>query len=196
LTDKKAIYVEALTNFTDSRGNDRRAGDVWIVTKDDCEVYISDVGSKIINNNVEITTLNNRQYCIIGNPVENGKPQYGKRRLIKQEGSFFLKPNEILEGKIECNVLTAEKALSVRANTTFLDKETNKKRLAGENWLEYGPKEYWPPLEVTVDRTRDAFFKLEGLNIYWFRYDILFMYLFAVLIGLFYLLRFVRGLFS
>jgi major vault protein len=120
LTDKKAIYVEALTNFTDSRGNDRRAGDVWIVTKDDCEVYISDVGSKITNNNVEITTLNNRQYCIIQNPLENGKPQYGKRKLIKEEGSFFLNPFEVLEGKMECYVLTAEKALSVRANTTFI----------------------------------------------------------------------------
>lgn len=33
---------------------------------------------------VDITTLNNRQYCIVLDPVDkDGKPQLGQKRLVK-----------------------------------------------------------------------------------------------------------------
>ena len=41
---------------------------------------------------VDITTLNNRQYCVILDPVDkDGKPQLGQKRLVKvRVADFFL----------------------------------------------------------------------------------------------------------
>ena len=39
---------------------------------------------------VDITTLNNRQYCIILDPVDkDGKPQLGQKRLVKVPVLFY-----------------------------------------------------------------------------------------------------------
>ena len=38
---------------------------------------------------VKITTLNNRQYCVIMDPVgKDGKPQMGQKKLIKVNSLF------------------------------------------------------------------------------------------------------------
>ncbi len=50
----------------------------------DAETYIPDVYEEVVDV-VNITTLSNRQYCVVVNPVESatGKPQLGKRKLVK-----------------------------------------------------------------------------------------------------------------
>jgi major vault protein len=51
---------------------------------------------------VNITTLTNRQYAVILDPVDkDGKPQLGRKKLVKGESSFFLMPGERLEKGIQ-----------------------------------------------------------------------------------------------
>jgi len=51
---------------------------------------------------VNVTTLTSRQYCVIVNPVgADGKNQLGKKKLIKGESSFFIRPGEQLEKGIQ-----------------------------------------------------------------------------------------------
>jgi len=121
LTDKKAIHVEAFANFVDPlNGVKRKAGEVWLVMKDDTEVYIPHEYVRVINNDVQITTLNRRQYCTLVNPHdENGKPQYGTKIRVIGETSFFLKPFEYVEDTNPITVLTAEESLVVQAMESF-----------------------------------------------------------------------------
>ena len=44
---------------------------------------------------VDITTLNNRQYCVILDPVDkDGKPQLGQKRLVKVQYGLLFKVEE------------------------------------------------------------------------------------------------------
>ena len=72
---------------------------------------------------VNITTLSNRQYCVILDPVDkDGKPQLGRKRLIKGEKSFFLMPGERLEKGIQnVYVLGEDEGLILRAIESFTD---------------------------------------------------------------------------
>ena len=101
LTDKKAVHVCATQSFKDRTGKKRSAGEEYLVTSKDMESFIPDVFETIIKN-VDITTLSNRQFAILLNPVgADGKPQLGAKKLIKGEVSFFLQPGESLEGGIK-----------------------------------------------------------------------------------------------
>jgi len=45
--------------------------------------FISDVVQQVVGV-VDITTMNNRQYCVILDPVDkDGKPQLGQKKLVK-----------------------------------------------------------------------------------------------------------------
>ena len=70
-----------------------------------------------------ITTLTNRQWCIVLDPAdENGRPQLGKRKLVKGEVSFFLEPGERLESGIQSiYIMPEEEGLVVRAEEKFKD---------------------------------------------------------------------------
>ena len=72
---------------------------------------------------VNITTLSNRQYCVILDPVDkDGKPQLGRKRLVKGEKSFFLMPGERLEKGIQnVYVLGEDEGLILRAIESFTD---------------------------------------------------------------------------
>ena len=72
---------------------------------------------------VDITTLTNRQYCVILDPVgEDGKPQLGQKKLIKGEKSFFLHPGEKLENGIQdIYIMGEDEGLILKANETFKD---------------------------------------------------------------------------
>ena len=91
LTDKLAVHVIANQSFTDERlGKTRKSGEEYLVTSAETETFIPDVYESVIGK-VAITTLTNRQYCVIVNPVgEGGKPQLGTKKLVKGEVSFFL----------------------------------------------------------------------------------------------------------
>ena len=75
---------------------------------------------------VKITTLNNRQYCVILDPVgRDGKPQLGQKKLVKGEQSFFLSPGERLEKGIQnVYVLEEDEGLILKANEAFTDSDT------------------------------------------------------------------------
>lgn len=75
---------------------------------------------------IKITTLSNRQYCVILDPVgPDGKPQLGQKRLVKGEKSFFLLPGERLEKGIQnVYVLGEDEGLILKAIEAFKDTDT------------------------------------------------------------------------
>lgn len=75
---------------------------------------------------VNITTLNNRQYCVILDPAgADGKPQLGQKKLVKGEKSFFLMPGEKLEKGIQnVFVLGEDEGLILKAIEAFTDPDT------------------------------------------------------------------------
>jgi len=159
LTDKKALHLKATKTFTDETRKPatvRKAGEEWLVTSKDSETHIPDVYEQVVGE-VFITTLSNRQYCVVVDPVgANGKPQLGQRELRKGEAAFFLKPGESLEGnKINpVYVLGEQEALLLRAKETFV--EDGVTHLAGDRWMIYGPADYVPPVQVEVVEKRQS----------------------------------------
>lgn len=108
---------------------------------------------------VSITTLSNRQYAIIVNPVDgDGKPQLGRRKLVKGHTSFFLMPGESLEKGIQdVYCLGEDEGIILRAVEAFEDSYGGKTlRKPGDRWMIRGPTEYVPPVEVEVAATRKA----------------------------------------
>jgi len=129
---------------------------------------------------VACIVLNNRQYCVILDPVdETGKPQLGQKKLVKGDTYFFLQPGErISEENIRnAYILGPEEAVMVRAKESFDDK--NRKRKAGDRWLVYGPGEYFPPVEVNVLQRRAALLQISPLRIYMF-YSVTSLVLFVI----------------
>ncbi|OQR97475.1 major vault protein [Thraustotheca clavata] len=159
LTDKASIYLRALRTFKDIYGIQRKAGEEWLVTSKMAETHVQDVHEEIISH-VPITTLTNRQYCIVLDPIVNGNQQLGTRELRRGETSFFLQPGETLENGIQdvC-ILADDEAVLLQANESFLDKDANGaplQRLPGVKWMVYGPCEYVPPIQVNVLEIRKA----------------------------------------
>lgn len=82
--------------MVDIYGNERRAGDEWLIGISNAESHILDVNEELVKT-VNITSLSNRQYCYILNPVVEGVRKFGERLLVKGEKKFFVQPGEILE---------------------------------------------------------------------------------------------------
>uniref|UniRef100_A0A674PNU6 Major vault protein n=1 Tax=Takifugu rubripes TaxID=31033 RepID=A0A674PNU6_TAKRU len=186
LTDKKALHVRALRAFKDDGGRERRTGEEWLVTAADREAHVPSVAEEVVGV-VDVTTLNSRQYCVVLDPVgADGKPQLGKKRVVKGECSFFLRPGECLEDGIQdVYVLSEEEGLVLRAVETFHDTqeddgdeddgdEQRVKRLRtsgvfrrpGDRWMLRGPLEYVPPATVEVVLKRQAIPLDENEGIY------------------------------
>jgi major vault protein len=118
-------------------GNQRRNGEEWLVTSSDAETYIPDVYEEVhmiirtSSHNlllqivcvIKITTLTNRQYAVIVNPIgQDGRPQLGKRKLIRGEKTLYLQPGEALERGIQdIYVLGEDEGLILRASEAFKD---------------------------------------------------------------------------
>lgn len=187
LTDKKALHVRALRAFKDDGGRERRTGEEWLVTAAVREAHIPSVAEEVVDV-VQVTTLNSRQYCVVLDPVgADGKPQLGKKRVVKGECSFFLQPGERLEDGIQdVYVLSEEEGLVLRAVEAFNDTEESQdaedeggdeqrvKRLRtsgvsrrpGDRWMLRGPIEYVPPATVEVMLRRQAIPLDENEGIY------------------------------
>jgi major vault protein len=69
LTDKTALHVRATRTFKDVFGKERKAGTEWLVTFKDAETYIPGVYEEIVGE-VKVVTLNNRQYCVVLDPID------------------------------------------------------------------------------------------------------------------------------
>ena len=95
----------------------------------------------------------------------NNKPQLGRKKLVKGEKSFFLKPGERLERGIQnVYVLGENEGLILKANETFRDDDTE--RRPGDRWMIRGPGEYVPSVEMEVVTKRTAIPLDENEGIY------------------------------
>ncbi|XP_066298002.1 major vault protein-like isoform X5 [Branchiostoma lanceolatum] len=170
LTEKKALHMRALRTFKDFKNQTRKSGEEWLITMEDTETHIPDVYEEVVGV-INITTLSNREYAVIVDPVgEDGKPQLGQRKLVKGEKSFFLQPGETLEDGIQpMYILEEDEGLILKANEAFKDMDAQKdgvERKPGDRWMIRGPKEYVPPVEVTVVMKRKAIPLDENEGIY------------------------------
>jgi len=154
LTDKKALHLKATRTFIDVFGKQRKAGEEWLVTMKEAETHIPDVYEEVVGE-VKITSLTNRQYCVVVDPWKDGKLQLGQLELRKGEATFFLKPGETLQGGIQnVHVLAEEEALLLKARENFMDGKTP--RTAGDRWMLYGPIDFVPPVQTEIVEKRRA----------------------------------------
>eukprot|EP01113_Clastostelium_recurvatum_P017882 TRINITY_DN210_c0_g1_i5.p1 TRINITY_DN210_c0_g1~~TRINITY_DN210_c0_g1_i5.p1 ORF type:complete len:887 (-),score=328.55 TRINITY_DN210_c0_g1_i5:121-2733(-) len=154
LTEKTALHLMASRTFTDVFNKRRKAGEEWLVTLKDADTHIPDVYEEV-KGTVNATVLSNRQYCVVLDPVVNGKPALGLRELRKGELTFFLLPGERLEKGIQnVYVLASEEALLLVARETFQEGKVTRK--PGDRWMIYGPTDYIPPIEVEVVEKRKS----------------------------------------
>eukprot|EP01090_Pellita_catalonica_P007412 TRINITY_DN179_c0_g1_i1.p1 TRINITY_DN179_c0_g1~~TRINITY_DN179_c0_g1_i1.p1 ORF type:complete len:818 (-),score=227.07 TRINITY_DN179_c0_g1_i1:145-2598(-) len=166
LTEQNALHLRATKTFTDVFKKERKAGSEWLVTLEMAEAHIPDVYEEVVGQ-VRITTLNNRQYCIVLDPIDpkTDKPLLGARQLRKGPSSFFLQPGERLESGIQnVHVLGREEALLLRAKEEYVDGEET--RAPGDRWMIYGPTDYIPPVEVEIVEKRNAIPLDENEGIY------------------------------
>lgn len=145
----------------------RNNGDEWLVTNEQTETHILNVYEQLVGI-VNIVTLNSRQYCVILNPVSaDGKNQFGKKKLIVGEKSFFLQPNEQLEKGIQdVYILAEDEGIVVKCIESFDDQLDNVTRAPGEKWVIRGPREYIPPIQIEVLQKRTAIPLDENEGIY------------------------------
>lgn len=165
LTDKKALHLRALRTYADDFKVMRKNGEEWLITMKDTETHIPNVYEEVIGV-VAITTLSNRQYCVILDPCDgSGRPQLGQKNLIKGEKAFFLRPGEKLEKGIQnVYILGEDEGVILRANEGFKDGAVE--RRPGDRWMIRGPVEYVPPVEVEVLMRRQAIPLDENEGIY------------------------------
>merc|ERR1719218_200291 len=157
ITEKKALQLSALKTFKDVYGKERKAGEQWLVTIKESDSHIPDVYEHV-DGVVTITTLTNRQFCVVLDPYDDdGVQRLGTKKVIKGEASFFLLPGEKLENGIECvHVLSDDEALLLQATESFKDTVLDKERKAGDKWMIHGPIEYIPSVTVNVLEQRKA----------------------------------------
>ncbi|CAF1313291.1 unnamed protein product [Rotaria sordida] len=166
LTDKKALHLRALKTFTDDFGKKRMNGEEWLVTLNDTETHTLSVYEQLVAV-VDVITLNSRQYCVILDPVANGKPQLGKKKLIVGEKSFFLQPGEKLENGIQdVYILGEDEGVILKCIEAFTDEQASTDRNPGDRWMIRGPTEYIPPTQVEVVTRRKAMPLDENEGIY------------------------------
>jgi len=172
LTEKTALHLRATRTFTDVFGRERKAGSEWLVTFKDASTHIPNVYEEVVGE-VPLTTLTNRQYCVVLNPVDPQtlKPRLGAKEVRKGEASFFLHPGEKLAaGRQDVEILNAEEALLLRAEEAFddIDPATKQpiKRLPGNKWMIHGPCEYVPPVQLQVLEKRRAMALDENEGVY------------------------------
>eukprot|EP00999_Lentomonas_sp_LEN2_P002792 NODE_65_length_2667_cov_116.292913_g45_i0.p1 GENE.NODE_65_length_2667_cov_116.292913_g45_i0~~NODE_65_length_2667_cov_116.292913_g45_i0.p1 ORF type:complete len:833 (-),score=250.76 NODE_65_length_2667_cov_116.292913_g45_i0:97-2595(-) len=167
LTEKVALHLEATQTFTDVYGKRRIAGAQWLVTIDDAPSHIPDVFERVVGE-VPITTLTNRQYCVVLDPVDDKlQPQLGAKEVRKGEISFFLHPGEKLyQGIKDVIVLAAEEALLLRALEAHTDPDGSDRK-PGDKWMIHGPCDYVPPgqVEIVERRTVMALGENEGVYV-------------------------------
>lgn len=157
-------------NLKDGIGKNRVAGEEWLITADESEHYIPEVG-EVLKKVVMRTVLDKQQYCVVLDPISSeGKQQLGKKELRKGPSSFFLKPGESLQDGIKnAYLLQQDEALILSAVDSFIDESVAEpvKRKPGDIWMIEGPLMYIPPVEVKVivKRAPIALGKNEGIYV-------------------------------
>lgn len=155
ITNDSALHLRSLLSHTDRFGVERKAGSEWLVTSDLCNSYIPEVSERKIGMK-PITVLNDMQFCIIVDPLDdNGAPRFGERLLKRGPARFFVRPGETLEGNTirDVEVLGEGQALLLQALDFFVDEsnpEDPRHRVPGDLWMIVGPGEYVPSVDVEI----------------------------------------------
>jgi major vault protein len=151
LTENQALHLRATRTFEDVYGRQRHAGAEWLVTKRESSMHLPDVYEEFVRLENAVV-LNNRQYCVVLDPVdEHQRPQLGKRVQVHGPKVFFLQPGERLQsGTQDVFVLGEQESLLLKATEKFEDERAGKTRVAGDRWLVTGPTDYFPPVEVEI----------------------------------------------
>lgn len=170
LIQTRALHLRAAQTFTDTYGQDRKAGEEWLVTSEMAELHLQDVCEELVGT-VNLTCLGSLQFCVVLDPVDkNHKNQYGARELRKGESTFFLQPGEHLEGGIQSvHVLNADEALLLLCKEAFTDndaKDGQIQRTPGDQWMIHGPCDYIPLVQVEVVEKRTSIPLDENEGIY------------------------------
>lgn len=121
------MHVRAKHTFQDDKGKKKKAGEEWLVTRADTEVYFPGIHEEITQKDVQLKILKDNQYwyesqasftdsfSIIADPYdeETGKLRLGATELRKGPLAFFLKPGETLIAEKQARVLRADQGLWV-----------------------------------------------------------------------------------
>jgi len=164
LTSRLALHLKAKNMFKDVYGVQRKAGEEWLVTKEDSELHIQDIYETVIGL-VHLKTLRKNQWCFVEDPFVEGKNLLGTKQLREGVTSFFLYPGERMPNGIEdTRILRDNEALLLRAQENFYDDKQDCKRSAGDQWMITGPCAYVPRVEVQIlkDRKEVALAANEG----------------------------------
>ena len=146
LSPSLSLHLRAKITFTDNYGKERKAGEEWLVTVQDTPVHIPHVYEEIVRT-VPAVVLGLNEYCVVVNPVREGKADLGAREMRVGPLVFFPQPIEKVEKVAKVCVLNEDEAFYVRAIERY--REVNgTQRQPGDRWLVYGPLKYIPPLEV------------------------------------------------
>ena len=131
-----AIKVKANRSFKDVNGENREAGDEWIIKGPTIyiprieEDFVAQLEPIIIEKNKSIK-LRAKLDCI---NIYGNKMAAGEEWLVKEPGSYLLNINEVLVEFVAGIILTEKKALQLTASKTFKD-VYDVERKAGEEWL-------------------------------------------------------------
>ncbi|XP_038046157.1 major vault protein-like [Patiria miniata] len=149
-----ALHLLAEHSCRDALGKQRQAGEEWLVTVDDTEMYIPEIGEKAVQP-IKKIVLEKGQYCTVCNSVNaDGRAQLGCEELRKGHTSFFLHPGELIKDGIkEQFVMAEDQAIVLQASSAFKDDSVPGgpvKRTPGDLWMIKGPISYIPPVQVHV----------------------------------------------
>lgn len=69
LDDQKALHLVAVKTFVDVYGDERRAGEEYLITNELASYHIVDIHEEL-KKECKITVLDSLQYCVIVNPID------------------------------------------------------------------------------------------------------------------------------
>ncbi|XP_071947945.1 major vault protein-like [Antedon mediterranea] len=168
LNDNLGLHMVAEQTCVDGLGRERKSGQTWLITKNDIEAYIPEIG-EVVADIVTKKVLAKGEYCVIHDPVNStGRPRLGQKELRKGVTSFFLNPNErIPEGIQKEFVLSEDEAIVLLAIEDFIDDAVHGKpsRKAGDRWMIKGPASYIPPIQVHVMEQDDRGFVRKAISL-------------------------------
>jgi len=170
LTEKVALHLEAVKDFTDRWGTLRKAGEQWLITSAITESFLKTPEINVIKTE-PISILQMNEWCVVLNAWDShtGQIRLGHREVREGPACFFLKPGERLEAGIQpAYVLGENEAVLVRARGDYTATEDGKEvfRKAGNRWMIYGPTTFVPKEAQEVIEKRSAIPLAEDEGLY------------------------------
>jgi len=112
--------------------------------------------------------------------------------MIIGPSSFFLRPEEILDGSTVRQSFLLSPSESLRVTSTeaveYEYNRINRNAKPGDIFYIYGPGEFFPPLGAKYTKV-NAFLVIEPLGLYYFQPKLFFLNVFAFAVLMYYFLR-------